>query len=81
MPEEIFDEYRFAVDGYKYQYELLFNGKTWRCRPGVDFIVGRESFLAQIRKIARRRGLDIRTAREKDGCVVIRTSAKKGTER
>lgn len=72
MPEQIDDNYDFSP----YPWSQLFNGRTWRCQPGSDFMVKPETFRTSARAAARERGTAIDIKIEEDGCVVLRARGK-----
>ncbi len=73
MPEEVANGYIFPTRsfGQRYDWDLLLDGRIWRCRPGIDFKRKADSFRNSVRYAARQRGLRAQTTVEADGCVVL----------
>jgi hypothetical protein len=73
MPEQLQDDYPFPNIGgsNRYDWDLLLNGKTWRCRPGVDFFTKGKTFANYAYQVAKQRNLLVSVVNEPDGCVVL----------
>ena len=82
MPKEI-SGYNFGP----YDWDLLFDGRIWRCEAGVDFgrkgidaRCGPRNFAAKYRREARRRDLLPQIKIDySDGSVVVRAQRKAAT--